>query len=166
MYFLCNDCDSKSMCVVGVIPNSDSSESLTNTSNQLSNIEERLSKKITTKLKDAMDQVETQVNKILDQGYADIVKKNLRTIIREERNELRVQEAEKESRARSCIIHGIQWDQTEFDFGNKLKEKDRVFVEDFLTVLGTPGKPSECHRLGRFVPVKVVMPSFQKKKKS
>ena len=138
-----------------------------------------------TKLKDVMEHVETQVNKILHQGqsYVDVIKKNLspndnktpipttkvaqelRTIILEEQNELRVQEAEKESRARNFIIHGIQWDQTEVDFGNKLKEKDHVFVEDFLTVLGTPGKPSEFHRLGQFVhdsgkmrSVKVVMP--------
>ena len=79
VYFLCNDYNSKSMCVVGDIPNSDSSESLTNISNQLSNIEQRLNKKITTKLKDVMDQVETQVNKILHQGqsYVDMVTKNL-----------------------------------------------------------------------------------------
>ena len=36
-------------------------------------------------------------------------------------------------------------------------------MENFLDVLGTPGKPSECHRLGRFVPMKVVMPSAQEK---
>ena len=96
-----------------------------------------------------MDKVGTQVNKILQQGqpYADMAKKNLspngsitpiptnkvaqelRTIIREERNELRVQEAEKESRAANFIIHRIQWDQTEVDFDNKLKDQDRMFVE-------------------------------------
>ena len=98
------------------------------------------------------------------------VAQELRTIIREERNELQVQEAEKESRATNFIIHGIQWDQTEVDFGNKLKDKDCVFVEDFLNVLGTTGKHSECHRLGRFVPesgrmrpIKVVMSSVQEK---
>ena len=66
-----------------------------------------------------MDKVKTQVNKILQQGqsYADMAKKNLspndsitpistnkvaqelRMITQEERKELRVQEAEKESRA-------------------------------------------------------------------
>ena len=190
LYFLCNDCDSKSMCIGGDMSNNDSSENLTNTSNQLLDIEARLNKTITTKLKDAMDKVESQVNKIFQQGqsYADMAKKNLspndsvapiptkkvaqelRTIIREERNELRVQEAEKESRATNFIIHGIQWDQTEVDFGNKLKDKDRVFLEDFLNVLGTTGKPSERHRLGRFVPesgrmrpMKVVMSSVQEK---
>ena len=68
-----------------------------------------------------MDKVEMQVSKILQHGqsYADKTKENLspddslkpipankveqvlRTIIREERNELRFQEAEKESRANS-----------------------------------------------------------------
>ena len=39
----------------------------------------------------------------------------------------------------------------EVDVSNKLKDKDCIFVEDFLNVLVTLGKPSECHRLGQFV---------------
>ena len=67
------------MCIGGDMSNNDSSENLSNTSNQLLDIEARLNKTITTKLKDAMDKVESQVNKILQQGqsYADMAKKNL-----------------------------------------------------------------------------------------
>ena len=67
------------VCVVGDIPNNDSSTNLTSSSNQLLNIEARLNKTIKTKLKGAMDKVETQVNKIVQQGqsYSDMVKKNL-----------------------------------------------------------------------------------------
>ena len=101
--------------------------------------------------------------------YAKVleVPKEIRNIIRESKNDDKVEENEVARRAKNLIIHGAE------EFGrneDKVKENDNQYISDIFKKLEITAKSESIVRLGRpneseMRPLKVVMRTIDDKKK-
>ena len=105
----------------------------------------------------------------INKTYAKVleVPMELRKIMKETKNNDRVEENEAEKRAQNFVIHGAM------EIGENKEDievNDVEYIKDILRKLGVPGQPKEITRLGkpnerRKRPIKIIMQSKMNKEK-
>ena len=84
---------------------------------------------------------------------------NIKTLMREAKNDEKVEENEREKRSRNIIIHGAE---EVGDSPEEIKKEDAQYISEILNKIGSPVKPNIITRLGeksidKNRPIKIVL---------
>ena len=144
---------------------------------KVSAIESNLEKMINNKLGEIAERNVTETSdnvngssstNQLNYAKALAVPKELRNIIREAKNDEKVEVMEIEKRANNFIIHGAE---EVGDSNEDIKQEDNQYVKDILMVLGVACEPKSVDRIGqptenKWRPIKVIMNTKDDKMKA
>ena len=124
-------------------------------------IEKKLGEKLELVNKINENNANSTVAPEINKTYAKVleVPMELRKIMKEAKNNERVEETEVEKRARNFVIHGAEEIGENAD---EITKNDAQYIEDILKKLGVPGKSGSITRLGqpndkKKRPIKIVM---------
>ena len=182
LHFLCKSCDSNINSPLETSNDYLEKQEVITTiksllSNGLSQLETKIESTITEKINEKISNLHSSVKSATyDNAVKDLpsyakkvleVPKEIRTIMRNERNEEKVEQMEQERRSQNFIIHGAE------EFGEtteEIKETDKQYIKDILEHMNVKAKPVSVVRLGKVEKdkhraMKIAMPDKMSKEK-